>query len=57
MITFRNGRMIDTSGKPFMADFGLALKEQDFGKGAGFAGTPAYTSPEQARGEGYRVYG
>ena len=25
--------------------------------GAGFAGTPAYTSPEQARGEGHRVDG
>src|SRR5271169_5350435 len=36
---------------------GLALREQDVGKGPRFAGTPAYMSPEQARGEGHRVDG
>jgi len=32
---------LDTTGKPYAADFGLALREEDYGREAGFAGTPA----------------
>src|ERR1700722_18781403 len=49
--------LIEPNGKPYLVDFGLALREEDIGKGPKFAGTPAYMSPEQARSEGHRVDG
>lgn len=40
--------LLDTDGRPLLADFGMALSETDFGEGAVLAGTRKYMSPEQA---------
>ncbi|MHB8903383.1 MAG: serine/threonine-protein kinase, partial [Thermoguttaceae bacterium] len=47
--------LLDAAGSPYLGDFGLALSGNRLNDGRSFAGTPAYMSPEQARGESHRV--
>lgn len=42
---------------PYVIDFRLAIREEDYLKQNSIAGTPAYMSPEQIRGEGHRLDG
>jgi serine/threonine protein kinase/formylglycine-generating enzyme required for sulfatase activity len=47
----------NSTGKPFVVDFGLSIREEDCIEEGRIAGTPAYMSPEQVRGEGHRLDG
>jgi len=43
--------------KPFVTDFGLAVRNDDVLQSSQLAGTPAYMSPEQAKATGERLDG
>jgi serine/threonine protein kinase/formylglycine-generating enzyme required for sulfatase activity len=47
--------LLDAKGRAYITDFGLALREEEFGLKPSRAGTAGYMSPEQCRGEGHLV--
>ena len=44
--------LLDKSGKPFVADFGLVLRERDVGTGPRHVGTPTYMSRSRRAAKG-----
>jgi serine/threonine protein kinase/formylglycine-generating enzyme required for sulfatase activity len=50
--------LLDVQGRPHIADFGLAVHEDERWPARGeVAGTPPYMAPEQVRGESHRLDG
>ena len=50
--------LLDAKGRPYVADFGLAIREDERAAHRGqLAGTVDYMAPEQVRGEGHHVDG
>jgi serine/threonine protein kinase len=50
--------LLDRKGKPYLADFGLAIREEELSQQRGhYAGTRSYMSPEQVRHDGHLIDG